>query len=70
MDYLAIIEKADDGSYSAYLPDLPGCIACGDTVEEVKKQIEEAVRLHVESLRQHGEPVPVPTASICTVHAA
>ena len=70
MDCLAIVEKADDGRYSAYLPDLPGCVAYGDTAEEAKTQIEQAVQLHIESLRFHGEPVPVPTASICTVHAA
>ena len=70
MDYVAVIEKAADGSYSAYLPDLPGCVACGDTVEEARTLIEEAVALHVESLREHGEPVPTPTAQVMTVHAA
>ncbi|MBN1344877.1 MAG: type II toxin-antitoxin system HicB family antitoxin [Phycisphaerae bacterium] len=70
MDYVVVIEKADDGSYSAYVPDLPGCVSCGDTVEEVRALIEEAVNLHVDSLRRHGEPVPSASATVHTVHAA
>ena len=70
MDYVVVIEKAADGSYSAYVPDLPGCVACGDSVEEARRLIEEAVALHIESLRKHGEPVPSPSASTHTVHAA
>jgi len=70
MDYIAVIEKADDGSYSAYVPDLPGCVSCGDTAEEVQGSIAEAVNLHVESLRQHGELVPPPSARAHVVHAA
>lgn len=70
MDYVVVIEKADDGSYSAYLPDLPGCVACGDTVEEARRLIREAVPLHIESLREHGEPVPPPEATMDIVHAA
>ena len=70
MEYVVVIEKAADGSFSAYVPDLPGCVTCGDTVEEARRLIEEAVRLHIESLRYHGEPVPPPTASTHTVHAA
>jgi predicted RNase H-like HicB family nuclease len=62
MDYVVVIERGSDGSYSAYVPDLPGCTACGDTVDEVRREIEEAVALHIESLRDHGEHVPVPTA--------
>jgi predicted RNase H-like HicB family nuclease len=70
MDYVVVIEKAADGSYSAYLPDLPGCVATGDSVEEVQQLIAEAVNLHIESLREHGERVPVPSALTHTVHAA
>jgi predicted RNase H-like HicB family nuclease len=70
MDYLVIIEKADDGTFSAYLPDLPGCVATGDSAEEVRKLIDEAVSLHIESLREHGEPVPPPSATTHVVHAA
>lgn len=70
MDYVVVIEQAEDGSYSAYVPDLPGCVACGDTQAEVRSLISEAVALHIESLREHGEPVPKPTATTDVVHAA
>ncbi len=61
MRYAVVIEKAND-NYSAYVPDLPGCIATGDSVEEVETEIGEAIRLHVEGLREDGLPVPEPTA--------
>ena len=58
MEYAVMIEEADDGSFSAYVPDLPGCVSCGDTRQEAEQLIKEAVALHIESLQQHGEPVP------------
>jgi predicted RNase H-like HicB family nuclease len=70
MGYVVVIRRADDGSYSAYVPDLPGCGSCGDTREEAKRLIDEAVILHIESLRQHGDPVPPPSATTHVVHAA
>ena len=70
MEYVAIIEQAPDGSYSAYVPDLPGCVSCGDTLDEVRQMIAEAVALHIESLRAHGEAVPPPSARTHIVHAA
>ncbi len=70
MDYVVVIEKAGDGGYSAYVPDLPGCVSCGDTLEEVRKLIEQAVSLHIDSLRRHAEPVPPPTATTHSVPAA
>jgi predicted RNase H-like HicB family nuclease len=70
MDYLVIIEKSADGSFSAYVPDLPGCVTCGDSVEEVKQLIGEAVLLHLDSLRRHSEVVPRPAATIHIVRAA
>jgi predicted RNase H-like HicB family nuclease len=69
MEYLVIIEKAADGSYSAYVPDLPGCVTCGDTIEETKALIREAIRLHIDSLRRHSEPVPEPSSVACMVQA-
>lgn len=59
--YLVVIEQANDGSYSAYLPDVPGCVSCGDTVDEVKAMIQEAFDFHLEGLRRAGLPVPVAT---------
>jgi predicted RNase H-like HicB family nuclease len=70
MDYAVVIEQANDGSFSAYVPDLPGCVACGDSVDEVKQSIREAVILHIESLREHGDPVPPPVTKTWMVHAA
>ncbi len=65
-NYLVIIEGSGD-AYSAYVPDLPGCVAAGDSAEEVERLIREAIPLHVESLRAHGEPVPPPQTWARTV---
>ena len=62
-----IVEKANDGSFSAYVPDLPGCVSCGDTVEELRDNIREAIQLHIESLESHNEPVPIPSSQAYTV---
>jgi predicted RNase H-like HicB family nuclease len=70
MEYVVVIERASDGGFAAYVPDLPGCVVCGATVEEATELIREAVALHVESLRAHGEAVPPPSARTTTVRAA
>jgi predicted RNase H-like HicB family nuclease len=59
--YLVVIEQANDGSYSAYLPDVPGCVSCGDTVDEVKALIQEALDFHLDGMRRAGLPVPQAT---------
>lgn len=61
MRYAVVIERAE-GNYSAYVPDLPGCIATGDTVADVETEVREAARFHVEGLRADGLPVPEPSA--------
>jgi predicted RNase H-like HicB family nuclease len=61
MRYIAILETNGDG-WNAYVPDLPGCVAAGDTCDEVAVLIKEAVALHIMSLREHGEPIPTPSA--------
>lgn len=48
MDYVVVIEKLDDGSLSAYVPDLPGCVTSGDSVDEVRILIKEAVTMHID----------------------
>ena len=54
-----IIEKeSDDEGYLAYSPTLPGCFSNGKTIEEARKNIREAIQLHIESLRSHGQPIP------------
>ncbi len=67
MEYLVLIERAADGAYSAYVPGLPGCVSCGDSIDEAKSLIREAIRLHVESLQRHHEPIPGPSAVVCQV---
>ena len=66
MQYSVVIEKTDNG-YSAYAPDLPGCIAAGDSPVEVEELIREAIIMHLESLREHGDPVPEPQTSVALV---
>jgi predicted RNase H-like HicB family nuclease len=60
--YLVVIEKAE-GNYSAYSPDLPGCIATGGTVEETKKNMADAINFHIDGLRSEGLPIPEGEAS-------
>ncbi len=63
MRYAVVIEKAE-ANYSAYVPDLPGCVATGATPEEAGQHIREAIRFHLDGLREDGLPIPEPT-SIC-----
>jgi predicted RNase H-like HicB family nuclease len=59
MRYAVVIEMAK-GNYSAYVPDLPGCVATGVTIAEVEKQIQEAIAFHLEGLREERLPIPEP----------
>ncbi len=61
--YLIIIEPTDTG-FSAYSPDLPGCIATGQTRSDVEQKMKEAIEFHLDGLRQEGLPVPVPRSEI------
>ncbi len=61
MRYAIIIEKAN-ANYSAYVPDLPGCVATAATVREVEEEIREAVRFHIEGLNEDGLAAPTPTS--------
>jgi predicted RNase H-like HicB family nuclease len=61
MRFAIVIEKAE-GNYSAYVPDLPGCVATGETVEEVEREIRDAIRFHIDGLRADGLPVPPATS--------
>ena len=63
MRYAVVIEKAEK-NYSAYVPDLPGCVATGATADEAEREIRGAIRFHLDGLREDGSPVPEPT-SIC-----
>ena len=61
MRYAVVIEKAN-GNYSAYVPDLPGCVAAGPTVEAVEAEIRDAIRFHIDGLKEDGQSVPPPTS--------
>jgi len=69
MRYAVVIEKAQ-ANYSAYVPDLPGCVATGSTLEEVEQEIREAIAFHIEGMRQDGEPIPQPRSSVEYVEVA
>jgi predicted RNase H-like HicB family nuclease len=69
MRYAMIIE-AGEQNYSAYLPDLPGCVATGRTLEEVRQRMREAIALHLAGLREDGLPIPKPTTLADYVEAA
>lgn len=62
LEYAVVFERTPN-NYSAYVPDLPGCVTTGQTLEEVEKNIREAIVFHIESLREYGEPVPEPSTS-------
>ena len=61
MRYAIVIEKADT-NFAAYVPDLPGCVSTGKDIEEVENNIREAIRFHIDGLREDGLPVPEPAA--------
>jgi predicted RNase H-like HicB family nuclease len=63
MEYLVIFEESGK-SIGAYVPDLPGCVAIGETRDEAKQLIRKAIELHIQSLREHGESVPQPHSSV------
>ena len=69
MRYAIVIEKAEN-NYSAYVPDLPGCVATGSTLEEAEAQMREAIEFHLEGLREDGLPVPPPDSRVEYVDVA
>jgi len=69
MRYAIVIEQAT-ANYSAYVPDLPGCVATGGTMEEVEAQIREAINFHLEGLREDGLPAPLPSSHVEYVEIA
>jgi predicted RNase H-like HicB family nuclease len=69
MRYAIVIEEAGS-AYSAYVPDLPGCIATGSTIEETEDAIREAIVFHLEGLREDGAPIPTPSSRVEYVEVA
>lgn len=69
--YAVVVERDDHDGFGAWSPDLPGCVAAADTYDECVQLMREAVVLHIEGLRAHGDPVPSPsTVGLLTVEAA
>jgi predicted RNase H-like HicB family nuclease len=69
MRYAIVIEQADE-NYSAYVLDLPGCVATGATVAEVEQRIREAIEFHLEGMRLDGQAVPLPSSRVDYVEVA
>jgi predicted RNase H-like HicB family nuclease len=69
MQYIVLIEQAAD-NLSAYVPDLPGCVATGKTVEEVQQAIRDAIAFHLDGMREEGLPIPLPTSQVACVDVA
>ena len=69
MRYAVVIEKAE-GNYSAYVPDLPGCIATGATVAEVEAEIRAAIEFHLDGMREDGLPIPAASSQVEYVEVA
>jgi predicted RNase H-like HicB family nuclease len=69
MRYAIVIETAGS-NYSAYVPDLPGCVATGATLEEAERSIREAIKFHLEGLRQDGSSIPQPSSRVDYVEVA
>jgi predicted RNase H-like HicB family nuclease len=63
MRYAIVIEKVES-NYSAYVPDLPGCVATGETIEEAEAQIREAIEFHLDGLREDGLFIPAPASRV------
>jgi len=63
MQYAVVVEKTGNG-YSAYVPDLPGCVAAARTRAETERLIREAIQFHLEGLRENGDPIPKPTTGV------
>ena len=69
MRYAIVIEKGPN-NYSAYAPDLPGCVAAAETMEETEQLIREAIEFHIEGLREDGQPIPEPSSKVDYVEVA
>ena len=69
MRYAVVIEAGETG-FGAYVPDLPGCVAAGETREQVLKLVQEAIEFHIEGLKENGEPIPEPTSTVEFVDVA
>ncbi len=70
MQYAIVIEKAANSNYSAYVPDLSGCVATAGTLDEIKRLMQEGIAFHLEGMREDGLPAPEPTTQVAVVEVA
>jgi len=63
----AIVIEAGEGNFGAYVPDLPGCVTTGNTLEEVRALIREAIEFHLDGMREDGAPIPIPSSRVAYV---
>ncbi len=69
MKYAVVIERTDS-NYSAYVPDLPGCVATGATIKDAENEIREAIRFHIEGMKEDGLPSPAPSSAVEYIEVA
>lgn len=67
--YAVVIEKSENG-YGAYVPDLPGCVAAGETAEEAEQLIRKGIELHLQAMREDGDTIPEPTTIVRELNVA
>ena len=70
MQYAVVIEHSEGSNYSAYVPDLPGCVSTGDSLKEVRDNIHEAIAFHLKGMREYGEPIPAPSTHVAYADVA
>jgi len=70
MQYAIVIEKLPGSNYSAYAPDLPGCIATADSLEEITRLMHEGIAFHLEGMREDGLPIPEPSTRVALIEVA
>jgi len=69
MRYVVVIERAES-NYSAYVPDLPGCVAAGSTIKEAENEIRVAIKFHIDGMKKDGLPIPAPSSSVEYIEVA
>jgi len=69
MRYAVVIERAES-NYSAYVPDLPGCVAAGSTIKETENEIRIAIKFHIDGMKEDGLPIPAPSSSVEYIEVA
>jgi predicted RNase H-like HicB family nuclease len=70
MQYAIVIEKVPGSNYSAYVPDLPGCVATADTLDEIKQLMRQGILFHIEGMREDGLPIPEPSTIVAYAEVA